>query len=157
MMTVTVGDLLDGKFFDIVTGEIAGKDFSTWVDEFNRRRQRQPEIYVVRDGDVVFYVGQSRQVETRLEAHVGRGEFGYSGPSQLGHAILVNLPEARAWTIELWTVEECGETTVDQAEQSLIDKYTPHFNIKGKRKRSSPMPARYIEAAKIANEGVRLE
>lgn len=55
MIQTTIGDLLAGKLHDLDT--------------------RDHHLYVVRDGDVVFYVGKSRCVITRLLGPSGSGSF----------------------------------------------------------------------------------
>jgi len=122
MITATVGDLLDNK-----------------LDEVDTTGHR---LYVVRDGAVVFYVGQSQDVRARLNEHIGRqgGRCAPTWPSLLGQAILDNLPEARDWTIKLWTIADCQEEldsdvpspwpwTKDVAEQHMILARRPCFNV----------------------------
>jgi hypothetical protein len=58
-------------------------------------------IYLVRDGETVFYIGQSRRdTVTRFHEHL-------HGPSRLGELILANMPAADAWMIELYTLADC--------------------------------------------------
>jgi len=120
MITTTVGDLLDGKLDDLRT---PGHD-----------------LYIVRDAEVVFYVGKSQNVIGRLLGHCGRGTWGRGkGSSELGSFIGRNLPESRGWTIELLTEKDahdvvqfyfpCGLTwQVGTAEQELIKHYGPCIN-----------------------------
>jgi len=89
MIHTTIGALLDGTLADLDTTD--------------------HHLYVVRDGDVVFYVGKSQDVIDRLRSHVGKGTWGHmSGRSSLGRLIEDNLPGARHWQIELLTPSECG-------------------------------------------------
>lgn len=124
MIIATVGDLLDYTLWDIAQKHAQ----SHW-----------PDIYVVRDNDVVFYVGQSDNPMERLLGHVGLGSWGWSGYSDLGRTIDDNLPEARSWTIELWTVQECKDALADEttsccrwdkddAEQAMIRDRRPYLN-----------------------------
>ena len=140
MIEATVGNLLDGTLWDIRCDHIGEMpdDLSddSVVDDW---QARQPKVYVVRDGDVVFYVGQSDGPVERLEAHAGQGTWGFTGPSSLGRTIKDNLPSARAWTIELWTVQECKEALADEstrtwrwdkdlAEVKMIQRRRPYLN-----------------------------
>jgi hypothetical protein len=62
-------------------------------------------IYVVRDGDEIFYVGRSEDdCFTRLRTHLGHKFRGHQSLSTLGGFIMRNLPESRHWTVELYTM-----------------------------------------------------
>ena len=141
MIEATVGDLLDGTLWSIERDHIGEmpSDLSG-VSVIDGWQARQPKVYVVRDGDVVFYVGQSDGPVERLEAHVGRGAWGWTGTSSLGRTIEDNLPGARDWTIELWTVQECKEALADEttklwrwdkdsAEQAMLHSRHPCLNV----------------------------
>ena len=71
----------------------------------------------------------------------------------LGLTIAENLPQSRAWTIELWTVQECKDALAntitvswrwskDNAEQAMIKATNPclnvTYNVDGRR-----LPDRY--------------
>ena len=89
MIQTTIGDLLDNALDNLDTTD--------------------HHLYVVRDGDVVFYVGRSRDVEDRLLSHMGKGWWGWSqGKSSLGQLIEDNHPESLNWQIELLTPGDCG-------------------------------------------------
>ena len=73
------------------------------------------ELYIVKDNKSVLYVGiSSRGIWNRwfgkLDPHIGRNYEGkaYHG-TNLGRAILNNLPRSLAWTIELWTIDDCTD------------------------------------------------
>ena len=75
MTRATVGQLLDG--------------------ELDRDRETDNLIiYAVREGALVFYVGESADVIARLWSHVGQGSFGWASDSELGRLIRDNLPVA---------------------------------------------------------------
>jgi len=88
MVKATIGDLLDGQ--------LDGHEDT-----------RECIIYVVRDGDIVLYIGKAIRVIERLRSHLGSGTWGWTGTSQLGELIKANLPVARTWQIELMTGEDC--------------------------------------------------
>ena len=125
MIKVTVGDLTDGKLDNLDT--------------------QGHHVYTIRDGDVVFYVGQSVCPISRLWGHLGnwRKGFVFGGASELGRIIHCNLPNSRSWQIELLTVSDCNAYSVDDAESKLIFELAPHLNIQGKRRPSGPLPERY--------------
>ena len=154
MIEATVGDLLDGTLWDIRRdhiGEMPDLADTFAVDDW---QARHPKVYVVRDGDVVFYVGQSDDPVDRLLAHAGLGAWGHlTGTSSLGRTIEDNLPSARGWTIELWTVQECKEALVDEttesqrwdkdlAEEEMILRQRPYLNAIHNRGGYS-LPERY--------------
>ena len=153
MIQTTVGALLDDKLED-----------ADW---------RGYGLYVVRDGDIVFYIGQtSRHVITRLWEHLGLGFTGgrlwceYS-MSTLGRLIKINMPESRKWQIEFpslldcqpliadmdkdWFMECCTKfrrNMLDTCEQALINHHKPCFNtIYNPHPRS--LPERYKHPFKI--------
>ena len=97
---------------------------------------------MVRNADVIFYVGQSQDVRTRLLAHMGKGQWGWAqGLSSLGTLVGYNLPESLDWQIELLTPGDCGieplmpgnhpfylDTMIDTAERLLIARLHPCLN-----------------------------
>lgn len=57
-------------------------------------------LYVVRDGETVFYVGQTTDaIETRLQRHA---------LSSLGQFITANAPESDGWQVELVDHRDCA-------------------------------------------------
>lgn len=123
MIKTTMGELLDT--------ELAGVD------------TEGHHIYMVRDGDTIFYVGKSRCPVSRLLGHCGRGDWTFDGVSQLGRLIRCNWPVSRFWQVELLTVSDCNAYSVENAEDRLIFELAPHFNRIGKRRSSGPLPRRY--------------
>jgi hypothetical protein len=88
MIKATIGNLLDGQ--------LDGHEDTLGC-----------VIYVVRDGDLVLYVGKAAGVIGRLWSHLGESTWGWTGISRLGRLIQANLPAARYWQIELMTGEDC--------------------------------------------------
>ena len=86
---------------------------STTVDGLVNEKIRREDVfdcvvYIVRDADLVLYVGKSEaNVVDRLLSHIGEGDFGWTGTSSLGRLIKANMPESGDWQIELLTPEEC--------------------------------------------------
>lgn len=120
-MQITVGEFIDKEEWGDTTGAHC--------------------IYVVRDGDTVFYVGQSASIIQRLWGHMGNeihggwASFGHRA-SDLGRLIRANLPQSRDWIIDLLTLKECKDytvfnvpaLTVDMAEVALINILHPCLN-----------------------------
>jgi hypothetical protein len=111
-------------------------------------------IYVVRDGDTVFYVGKSDSgVLERLGVHLGEPFRGRTSKSDLGLLIEANLPESKRWIVELYTADECrwaipqADTFVfipsGIAESCLIRRLRPCLNVAGNYFRAAPLPAKY--------------
>ena len=133
MKTVTVGDLLDGK-----PNELGGYD-----------------LYIIRDGSTVFYVGQSRNdAAQRVIGHL-LGDYG-SGPSSVGKLVIANWPSSRTWQVELLhspdvTEVGCGEcqsSVRDRAERLLIGRYNPVLNATYNRNPTS-LPDVYKEGTPL--------
>jgi hypothetical protein len=127
-------------------------------------------IYVVKNGDDIFYVGQSRVgVEYRFLSHLGKGDPRSPYPDHLGNIIIDNMPDSANWTVEFMTMQDCAEYIrkwfphyhdqtrwdVDNAEQALIHEFEPYCNVMHRRK-ANPLPKKYNKHP-IANDGVILD
>ena len=98
------------------------------------------DLYLIREGDVVFYVGQSACAFRRVWQHILAGPHGHS---LVGRFVIVNWPRSAAWTVELLRSDSprFQETGFDRdlAEQLLIEAYTPCLNIALNRQ-AVPLP-----------------
>lgn len=95
------------------------------------------DLYLFRDDDCVFYVGQSDRAFYRVWDHILGG---FKGRSVIGRFILCNWPRSMKFTIELHhsaserfapVGHDCvaPEDVRDAAERALIEQYTPCFNV----------------------------
>ena len=116
MIIVTIADILSEKAYDCELPDHC--------------------IYRVRDGDLVLYVGKTKVgITERILGHMGQGPSTWL-TSQLGSVILDNLPESRAWQVDMLTLDDCWELTkkhvpyfdIDDAEQALIWENGPCLN-----------------------------
>jgi hypothetical protein len=87
------------------------------------------DLYLFRDGDTVFYVGQSYRAFDRVWEHIRNG---YKARSDVGRFLLVNWPKSLKFEIELLSsrsveFEEVGRDPA-AAEELLIRRYRPGFN-----------------------------
>jgi len=110
-------------------------------------------IYLIRDGDTVFYVGKStRGVVNRILAHCGLSTRG-SLRDNLGEFIFCNRPDSLTWQADLFTFEDCKpiiaevfpnqkRIDIDWAELALITRYRPCLNRAGNTD-PNLLPARY--------------
>ena len=121
-------------------------------------------LYLYRDQEVIFYIGRSLFPLERLREHLGLGAFDCCR-SPLGTLILEHLPQALFWTMELWTIADCGllvqlyrpeyhdwyrqqiqrrlsREASEVAEEVLIEYYQPCLNIVENRQRKV-LPERY--------------
>lgn len=108
-------------------------------------------IYVVRDGSLAFYVGQSRRdVVARFWEHVQK-------PSRLGELIELNRPHSLDWAVDFYTLADCRpfvaqkslfamqaweQFDMDMAEQGMIAALRPVLN-RDFNPQPTPLPARY--------------
>lgn len=88
------------------------------------------DLYLFRDADNVFYVGQSYCAFERVWEHIRSGPKGHS---IIGRFILGNWPRSGHFTIRLLSSQsprfvELGNN-LDLAERELIKTYTPCFNV----------------------------
>jgi len=108
-------------------------------------------IYVVRDANLVFYVGQSkRDVVDRFFEHLQK-------PSRLGRFVELNKPASFAWQVDFYTLADCRPFVnqkslfsmqawehfdMDMAEQALIRHFRPVLN-RDHNSKPTPLPPTY--------------
>jgi hypothetical protein len=128
----------------------------------NRPTQRidskryQFTIYVVRNGDDIFYVGKSDDdCFVRLRSHLGCEFRGKRSVSSLGELVLRNLPEAREWSVEFYTNAETKRVVprrfyegfvdwpTEYAELAMIQTLRPCLNVKLNSLHPHELPAKY--------------
>lgn len=101
------------------------------------------DLYVFRDENVVFYVGQSYLAFDRVWEHLRNG---FKGRSTIGRFILANWPVSLKFNIELLSsqADRFGDVAhdLDAAERSLIQQLAPCFNDL-LNSQPTPLPARY--------------
>ncbi len=102
------------------------------------------DLYVIRDENVVFYVGQSYLAFNRVWDHIKNG---YKWRSDVGRFILCNWPKSMNYEIELLSSSSQEFAAVDhnllRAEEMLIKLYKPCFNI-SQNDDPSPIPEVYL-------------
>ena len=100
-------------------------------------------LYIFRDEEVAFYVGQSRLAFSRVWEHLLAG---FHGHSIIGRFVWCNWPRSMKFTIELLSShsEEYREVgnDLDAAEKLLIHRWSPCFNI-SQNMQPTPLPASY--------------
>jgi len=101
------------------------------------------DLYLFRDDEMVFYVGQSYLAYDRVWQHI---RDGYKARSLVGRFVLCNWPKSMNFTIELWSSQADRFAAVDHdlnaAERWLIEQYAPCFNA-ALNQRPTPPPDRY--------------
>ena len=104
---------------------------------------RGSDLYLFRDDEVVFYVGQSYLAYDRVWQHIYDG---YKARSVVGRFVLCNWPGSMRFTIELWSslADRFAEVNheLNAAERWLIELYAPCFN-ETYNLRPTPLPDRY--------------
>lgn len=102
------------------------------------------DLYLIRDENSVFYVGQSYLAFHRVWDHIKNG---YKWRSDVGRFILCNWPKSMNYEIELLSSSSPEFAVVDnnllKAEEMLIKMYKPCFNISQNTKPSS-IPEIYL-------------
>ncbi len=88
------------------------------------------DLYLLRNEEVVFYVGQSQLAFARVWAHLLGG---FKGHSITGRFIWVNWPKSMKFMIDLLSSQDAQFHSVghdrDAAEQWLIQQHSPCFNV----------------------------
>jgi hypothetical protein len=104
---------------------------------------RPLDLYLLRDEEVVFYVGQSYVAFERVWVHL---RDGFKGRSAVGRFVWCNWPASLRFTIELLSSASgrfaAQGHDLDAAERQLIDQLAPCFNLSG-NPRPAPLPERY--------------
>ena len=102
------------------------------------------DLYLFRDKDVVFYVGQSHLAFARVWEHLLSG---FKGHSIVGRFIWCNWPSSMNFSIELMSSrsEQFGEVAneLSASERLLIQHWSPCFNISQNRQPTS-VPTSYL-------------
>lgn len=104
---------------------------------------RALDLYLFRDEDVVFYVGQSYSAYERIWEHL---RDGFKGRSTIGRFILCNWPVSLRFRIELMSSRSaqfvCVDNDLNAAERHLIGQLSPCFNDM-LNSQPTPLPNRY--------------
>jgi len=102
------------------------------------------DLYLFRDENVVFYVGQSFLAFARVWEHLLSG---FKGHSIVGRFVWCNWPRSMNFTIELLSsrsgqFSEVGNE-LNAAERLLIQRWSPCFNI-SLNDQPTPLPNSYL-------------
>lgn len=102
------------------------------------------DLYLFRDEQVVFYVGQSYLAFSRVWDHLKAGFHGHSIP---GRFIWANWPVSMKFIIELSSskFEEFNAVANEllAAERQLIQQWSPCFNV-SQNNQPTVVPSRYL-------------
>ena len=102
------------------------------------------DLYLFRDEEVVFYVGQSQLAFARVWKHLLGG---FHGHSIIGRFVWCNWPRSMRFTIELMSSKSEQFNTVDNdlnaAERLLIQRWLPCFNV-SLNVQPMPLPPSYL-------------
>lgn len=102
------------------------------------------DLYLFRDENVVFYVGQSYLAFARVWDHLIGG---FHGHSIIGRFVRCNWPTSMNFTIELLSSqsEQFGDARneLSASERLLIQRWLPCFNI-SQNNQATPLPNSYV-------------
>lgn len=98
-------------------------------------------LYVVEGEGCVLYVGQSKCAVTRMESHLGRGEWRNFYGSDFDR-VLTSNPKAIEYVVTFYDdtdIESAGKSAgypvdVSDVEDTLIFELSPVFNAQGRKK-----------------------
>ena len=104
------------------------------------------DLYLFRDEDVVFYVGQSHLAFARVWEHLLSG---FKGHSIVGRFVWCNWPKSMSFTIELLNSQSKQFVDVgnelNASERKLIQHSSPCFNV-SQNDQPTPLPNSYLPA-----------
>ena len=102
------------------------------------------DLYLFRDEEVVFYVGQSHLAFARVWEHLLSG---FKGHSIMGRFVWCNWPKSMSFTIELLSSQSKQFGVVgnelNASERLLIQRWSPCLNI-SQNHRPTPLPNFYL-------------
>ncbi len=98
----------------------------------------QHDLYLFRDDELVFYVGQSHNAFERVWVHL---RDGFKGRSTVGRFVLCNWPRSMHFTVELLH-SPAAHLDRDAAERRLIEQCAPCFN-EALNQRPTSLPSKY--------------
>ena len=102
------------------------------------------DLYLFRDKDVVFYIGQSQLAFSRVWDHL---KAGFHGHSIIGRFIWCNWPASMRFTIKLLNSQseqfEGVGNDLSASERLLIQRWSPCFNI-SQNNQPTPVPNSYL-------------
>lgn len=103
---------------------------------------RRLDLYLFRDENVVFYVGQSHLAFARVWEHLLGG---FHGHSIVGRFVWCNWPVSMKFTIELLSSQAeqfiSRGNDLSAAERELIRRCSPCFNVSGNNQPSAVPPS----------------
>ena len=104
------------------------------------------DLYIFRDQDVVFYVGQSYLAFARVWEHLLNG---FKGHSIVGRFVWCNWPKSMSFTIELMSSQSeqfgVAGNELSASERLLIQRWSPCFNL-SQNSLPTPVPNAYLPA-----------
>ncbi len=102
------------------------------------------DLYLFRDNDIAFYVGQSHLAFARVWEHLLSG---FKGHSIVGRFIWCNWPQSMSFTIELLSSQSEQFAVVGNdlsaSERWLIQRWSPCFNV-SQNSQPTSLPDSYL-------------
>ena len=102
------------------------------------------DLYLFRDEEVAFYVGQSYLAFARVWEHLIGG---FKGHSIVGRFLWCNWPRSMNFVIEMFSSKSEAFASVgndlNAAERRLIQHWSPCFNV-SLNSQPTPLPAAYL-------------
>ena len=102
------------------------------------------DLYLFRDNDTAFYVGQSQLAFARVWEHLLGG---FKGHSIVGRFVWVNWPKSMSFTIELLSSQseqfDVVGNDLSASERLLIERWSPCFNV-SLNSQPTPLPTSYL-------------
>ncbi len=109
-------------------------------------------LYLIRDGETMFYVGQSIDPITRLSDHLGTAlKFPGTGSDSLGWMIGDNLPDSLGWIFELYTLADALTFIKEHATERRLASYQ---RIVQRRETEDERPYDLTEAKNMAEDAM---
>lgn len=78
-------------------------------------------IYLVRENDVIFYIGKAADAPERIKQHFGLSSS-FNSFSSFADLILKNNPKSKRWKVNFYTIDDCRKI--------VGTKHLPRYNHK---------------------------
>jgi len=126
MIVATVQDMLVGRYMYFEDDKPLWKDAHKDTDAYALLNTHC--IYMIRDKEVVFYVGQSKNMAVRIGNHLG---YVPTGATTLQRLIYANMPQSLTWFVKVFALADPPNTCTDihTVERAMIARYRPCLNI----------------------------
>lgn len=132
-------------------------------DKFPLKSVCRANIYIVRDGKTIFYIGKSNaDIIDRVKSHFGFGDRFPGCSAHLYSLMIDNIPQSGKWKIDFLTIDDCSRrlkrkfSSVEDAEIAMIYSIGPCLNTTYNNGNRQALPRKYtVKAEKRSCDAIK--